>query len=80
MVPGYVPGKRSYPLRQSSASAGSKFYDLTYGSWRCPACQQLLQLLKTVSWIAFRQLSKNLDHWFIVPGIGQIKINCPAQR
>jgi len=44
------------------------------------SAQQLEQLLKTVSQIAFRQLSQRLDHRFITPGIGLVKIHRPAQR
>ena len=42
--------------------------------------QQLEQLLKTVARIAFCQFSQHVDHGFITPGIGLIKIHRPAQR
>lgn len=42
--------------------------------------QQLEQLLKTVARRAFCQFSQRVDHWFITPGIGLIKIHRPAQR
>ncbi|MNJ73191.1 hypothetical protein D3C77_699530 [compost metagenome] len=42
--------------------------------------QQLEQLLKTVARIAFCQFSQRMDHRFITPGIGLIKIDRPAQR
>jgi hypothetical protein len=42
--------------------------------------QQLEQLLKTVARIAFCQFSQRMDHRFITPGIGLIKIYRPAQR
>ena len=42
--------------------------------------QQLDQLLKTVARIAFCQFSQRVDHGFITPGIGLVKIHRPAQR
>ena len=41
--------------------------------------QQLEKLLKTVSRIGFCQLSQCMDHRFITPGIGLIKIDRLAQ-
>lgn len=42
--------------------------------------QQLEQLLKTVSRVALCQLSQQLDHRLIAPGIGLVNIDRPAQR
>jgi len=42
--------------------------------------QELEQLLKTISWIALRQPSQRVDHRFITPGIGLVKVHRPAQR
>lgn len=42
--------------------------------------QQLEQLIKTISRVALCQLSQQLDHWFIAPGIGLVNIDRPAQR
>lgn len=82
MVLDYARAAAVFPYDENSVSAGSKSGERVYGSryYIALLAQQLEQLLKAVARIAFCQLSQRMDHRFITPGIGLIKIHRPAQR
>lgn len=80
MVPGYGPADAASPATkiqfQQAVNAVNAFMVLGV---TLPA-QQLEKLLKTIPRVAFCQFSQRVDHRFITPGIGLVKIHRPAQR
>lgn len=77
---GLRTGRRCLLLRRIQfQQAVNPVYTLMIPGITLPA-KHLKEFLHTVSRIALRHFSKRLDHRLITPGIGLIKIHCPAQR